>query len=85
MAQAGDGLRLALEPGAAVRVGADLGREDLDGEVAVQAGVAGLVDLTHAASADGGLDLVRPEARSRGERHGNLRPGHGTAAETAGF
>ena len=69
--QAGDGLRFALEAGAAVRVGADLGREDLDGDGAVEAGVAGLVDLAHAAGADGGEDLVRAEAGTRREGHGD--------------
>ena len=59
VAQAGDGLRLALEPGAAVRIGADVGREHLDRDGAIEAGVAGLVDIAHAAGPDGGEDLVR--------------------------
>ena len=62
--QPGDGLGLALEAGTAVGVGAELGRQDLDGDAAIEAGVAGLVDLAHAARADGGLDLVGPEARA---------------------
>jgi hypothetical protein len=62
--QRGDGLRFALEPGAAFRVGTDVSRQDLDGDAAVEAGVAGPVHLAHAACPDGGLDLVRAEARA---------------------
>ena len=43
--QAGDGLRLALEPLLQVGVRGDVLRQYLDGDRAVQAGVAGLVDL----------------------------------------
>jgi len=43
--EGGDGLRLALEPGAALWVGADVRWEDFDGDGAVQAGGVGLVDL----------------------------------------
>ena len=42
------------KPRASVRVGADVGRQDLDGDRAIEARVAGLVDLPHAACADGG-------------------------------
>ena len=47
--QAGDGLRLALEPLLEIRVRGDMLGEDLDGDRAVQASVAGLIDFTHAA------------------------------------
>ena len=40
MAQAGDGPRLALETGAATWVGAELGRQNLDGDAAIEARVA---------------------------------------------
>ena len=73
--QAGDGLRLALEARAAVRVGAELGREDLDGDGAVEAGVAGLVDLAHAACPDGGLDLGTGPRRAPEERGMDCRRG----------
>ena len=43
--------------------------EDLDGDGAVQAGVAGLVDLTHAARADEREDLVRAELYSCFQGH----------------
>ena len=37
-------------------------QEHLDGDGAVQAGVAGFVDLAHAASPQLGLDFIRAEA-----------------------
>jgi hypothetical protein len=67
--QSGDGFRFSLKPRTALRVGADVGREELDGNAAVEARVAGLVYLAHAARADGGLDLVRAEAGAGQERH----------------
>ena len=59
--QAGDGPRFAREARAALSVGAQFCGEDLDGDRAVEAGVAGLVDLAHSARADA-VDLVRTEA-----------------------
>ncbi len=59
--QAGDGLRLALEPLLQIRIGGDVLGQDLDGNGAVQAGAASFVDLAHAASAEEGFDLVRAE------------------------
>ena len=56
--QRGDGLGFALEAGQAVGVFRDLGRQDLDGDDAVEVGVAGLVDLAHASGADDLEDLV---------------------------
>jgi len=52
--QAGDGLRLALEPLLEIAIAGDMLWQDLDGDGAVKAGVAGLVDLTHAAVAEFG-------------------------------
>ena len=43
--QAGDGLRLALEPLLQIGVRGDMLGQDLDGDGAVQAGVAGFVRL----------------------------------------
>ena len=74
--QARDGLRLALEPLLEIGVTGDVLGQDLDGDGAVQAGVAGFVDLTHAARADltqGGLDLVGAERGAGVERHRLLR------------
>jgi hypothetical protein len=41
---------------------AERGRQDFDGDVAVQPSVAGAEDLAHAAFAQSGEDDVRPEA-----------------------
>ena len=49
MVQASDDLRFAFEPCAPVGIGTDLGREYLDGHAAVEAGIAGPIDFTHAA------------------------------------
>ena len=50
--------RLLLEPRPPLGVGGDFGRQHLDRNVAVEPGVGGLVDRTHAALADLGDDLV---------------------------
>ena len=68
--QAGDGLRLALEPLFEIGVGGDMLRQHLDGDGAVQAGVAGFVHLTHAARANGREDLVGAERGAGCKRHG---------------
>ena len=57
----------ALEPLLEIRVGGDVLGEHLDGHGAVQAGVAGLIDLTHPARAEGGLDLVGTEGGAWGD------------------
>ena len=44
-------------------------REYLDGDDAIEASVAGAINLSHAAGADGGLNLVRSEPISRNECH----------------
>ncbi len=62
---------LLLEAAEAVGVLAVLGGEDLDGDVAVEAGVAGAVDLAHPAGPDRAPDLVRPQPRPGRERHGH--------------
>jgi hypothetical protein len=56
--------RLALEPGDALGIGSHGRRQHFDGYRPFQVRVSGLVDLTHPAGANGGQDLVRPEARS---------------------
>ena len=47
-------------------------RENLDGDGPVEPRVARLVDLAHAAGAEGGHDLVRAEARAGDEGHRSL-------------
>ena len=54
MVQAGEDLRLPLEAGQAVGISREGVREDLEGDLAVQLRVGGLVDLAHAALADEG-------------------------------
>jgi hypothetical protein len=50
---------------------ADLARQDLDGDVAAEAGVAGSVDLAHPAGPDRAQHLVRPQPRPGRERDGS--------------
>ena len=69
MVQGRDGPRLALEAGQAIGVLGDLVGEDLDRDLAAQAGVAGAVDLPHAAGPEEVDDLVRPESGSGQKRH----------------
>ena len=64
-----DRARLAVEPLAQLRVVCEDGREDLDGDRAVEPGVAGLVHLAHAASANRGNHLVRAQSGPWRERH----------------
>jgi len=59
MLQAGNGFGFAIETGAEFSVGAEMRRENFDGNDALEASIAGFVDLAHAAGADGGLDFVR--------------------------
>ena len=67
--QAGDGLRLALEPLLEIGVRGDMLGEHLDGDGAVESRVPRLVDFSHTASPDGGDDLIRPELPSGFKRH----------------
>ena len=52
MIERGGGARLLLETPQAVRVGGKRCRQNLDGDVAVQARVARAIDLAHAAGAE---------------------------------
>ena len=69
MIEAGDDLRLALEPLTRQRVGRDVRGQDLDGDVAIQPRVGGLVDLAHPAGPERADHLVGSETRSRGQHH----------------
>ena len=69
MIQGADGFRLPLESGAALCVVRDALRKHLDRDRAVEAGVPGPVDLSHAACSDGGLDFIRAEAGAGREGH----------------
>ena len=70
MAQGGDRLGLALEPLFQIGIRRDMLGKHLDGDGAVEAGVTGLVDLAHAARAEGGVDLVGAEGGARLQGHG---------------
>ena len=69
MVQAGDRLRLALEPPLQIGVRGDMLGEDLDGDRAIEARVMRFVDLAHPAGANGGDDLVGAEARTGADGH----------------
>jgi hypothetical protein len=56
--EAGERTRLAFEAGLAFRIVRHLRRQDLEGDLAFELGVAGAVDLAHAATAHLGGDLV---------------------------
>ena len=61
---------LAVEALAELRIGGERVRENLDRDRAIEARVARLVDLAHAAGAEGGEDFVRAEASAGLQCHG---------------
>ena len=63
----GEQLRLALEAGEAVGVRREGLRQELQRDVPAEPRVRRAPDLSHPAGADGGGDLVRPEACAGGE------------------
>ncbi len=83
------GTRLLVKTVAALRMSGKIRRQDFDRDRATEAGIVGLVHLAHAAGANEGLDLVRPEAGPGRQRHGAGRRcrcledciGRGTAGE----
>ena len=70
MVQAGDGAGFALEALAEIWAVGEMRREDFDGDDSVEARVARAIDLSHAAGAQGGDNLV-------GAEFGCWREGHG--------
>ena len=86
MRERGDRLRLALEPRARDPASAANGwRQDLDRDVAVEPGVAGAIDLAHAARAERAEDLVRAEASRPGlSAIGYFRDGRAAAGRGSG-
>ena len=69
MMQRRQDLRLALESGAALGIGRELRGQNLDGNVPLQPRLSRAIDLTHAAGANGGHDLVRADASPRSQHH----------------
>ncbi len=67
--QRGDRPGFLLEAGEALGVAREVGRQDLDGDIAAEAGVAGEVDLPHASRAKLAADLVGAEFRPGSEWH----------------
>jgi len=58
-----------LQAGDAIGILRECGGQDLDRDVALQARVAGAIDLAHSAGAEHRFDFVRAEARSALEGH----------------
>jgi hypothetical protein len=75
VAQGGDGAGLDLESLPACRIRGDLGRQDLERDIAVQAGIVGTINLTHPPGTYRRNDLVGPEACAGRERR-ERREGH---------
>ena len=69
MVQRGDTLHLALEPLAEIGIVSDMRQEHLDGDGAVEPGITGLIDFSHAACTKRRENLVRPELRTSLKRH----------------
>ncbi len=69
MGQRGDRQRLALESRQAIGIGGKRLRQHLDGDVALQLGIARAVHVAHAARADVRSDLVGADDGSRLETH----------------
>ena len=64
--------RLAVEPFAELRIGGDGFGQDFDRNNAIKARVAGAVDLSHAARAEGGEDFVGADPNAGCEAHTRL-------------
>ena len=70
MVQAGEHLRLSLEPSETIRISGKRLGQDLQRHLPVQLGIGGLIDLPHAPLADEGGDVVVGDARADGQGHG---------------
>ena len=69
MVQAGENLRLTLEPGQPIRIVGKRFRQDLQRHLTLELRVGRLVDLAHPALADQGGDLVVAEPGADCKRH----------------
>ena len=76
----GQDARLALNACAQDAVLDDAIGQHLDGDIALEPGVLGAVDLAHAARADRAEDLVGAELRSGSQRHDRQRITDGAPA-----
>src|SRR5262249_10953862 len=68
-------LRFALEPREPVGIEREVGRQDLQRDVAIELCVTRAIHLAHAAGTDGGENLVRTEASAGCKLHGWRRSG----------
>ncbi len=73
MRESSDRPRFVREARPTARVGRGVRQQHLDRDVAIEPGVAGLVDLAHAASADKALDLEDAQAQTRHQASGRMR------------
>ena len=64
MIEGRENLRFTLEAGKPVWVEGEGFRQDLQGDVASQGGIAGTIDFAHTAHADQSVDPVRPDHRT---------------------
>ncbi len=62
MVEAGEDLGFSLEPREAIRISGEGFRQNLQGDLAVELRIGGLIDLPHAAFADEDGHVVVPEA-----------------------
>ena len=78
MVERGGGTSFLREALQAVGVGGERCRKNLDGDVAVEAGVAGAVDFAHPARTQRRLNCIGTEFRARGKGHScaSLYPAH---------
>jgi hypothetical protein len=67
------GAGFLFDPAKAVGVGRKRGAQNLDGDVAPEAWISRLVDLSHAPSTNGSKDLVRAETGANGKGQARLR------------
>ena len=66
MIQAGENMCFPLEPGGAIPIEPEHRWQGFEGNVAMQLGVAGAIDLTHTTGTDRRLDGVRANLSARG-------------------
>ena len=67
--QAGEDVGFPLKPGEAIGISREGVREDFQGDIAVELGVGGLIDLPHAPLADEGGHVVMAEAGAGAQGH----------------
>jgi hypothetical protein len=70
MVQRREDFGFTLEAGEPLRIRGQRSWQHLDGDLALQVDVGGAIDLSHAACAESGEDLIRAEARAGSQRQG---------------